>query len=122
MTLFLSIEVTKAIREMTDARSTGDEIRRALAEKKVDYFTNQLNESNPILTRISDAMTEEAICASNLKNALVANDQDAIGVWKARKAIAEKKKIDGNEHLMECSHRYGELMRKLREESKLHHQ
>jgi len=57
LTLFLSIELSKAMQEKTKAKSP------ALKEywgKMVDIFTHQLNVSNPVLTRISDFMTQEA--------------------------------------------------------------
>ncbi|KAL3766600.1 hypothetical protein ACHAW5_002016 [Stephanodiscus triporus] len=52
LTLFLSIEVTKAIIEASNARASDD-------VSGFDLFTEQLNESNPLLTEISDAMTKE---------------------------------------------------------------
>ena len=59
LTLFLSIEVSKAMREVSEAKSCGDERRRSYAQQMVDCFTSQLNDSNPILTEISDAMTAD---------------------------------------------------------------
>lgn len=46
---------------MNKAKSDGNEKGRVIAEKKVEVFTNQLEEANPILTAISDAMTEAGI-------------------------------------------------------------
>jgi hypothetical protein len=117
LTLFLSIEVSKAMREVSDARVLGDGRREMLAQKKVACFTDQLNESNPILTQISDAMTDEGICLSNLKAAEAIGDTNSASLWKDKKTIAEKQKIEGNQKLMECSHRYEQLMRQIREES-----
>jgi hypothetical protein len=117
LTLFLSIEVSKAMRDVSDARAAGDERRAIIAKKRVDCFTNQLNESNPILTQISDAMTEEGICLTNIKVAHAKGDESAVHLWDARKHDAEKKKEEGNRRLMECSQRYEVLMRCLREAS-----
>ncbi|KAG7361384.1 hypothetical protein IV203_036484 [Nitzschia inconspicua] len=116
LTLFLSIELTKAMREVSEATVAGDKSRIVLAQRKVDCFTDQLNESNPILTQISDAMTEEGVCVEKLKGAEGKGDATAIAFWREKKLAAERKKIEGNERLMECSHRYEELMRKLRKE------
>ena len=59
LTLFLSIEVSKAMREANSARDRGDNDAMRRAQKAVEIFTEQLDESNPILTEISDAMTLE---------------------------------------------------------------
>lgn len=115
LTLFLSIEVSKAMREVSDAAAVGDYDRRNLAQKKVDCFTDQLNESNPILTQISDAMTKEGIYLDKLKAAEALGDADSVAFWAKKKAAAERMKIEGNEQLMECSHRFEHLMRELRE-------
>jgi hypothetical protein len=115
LTLFLSIEVSKAMREVSDARAAGDGRREMLAQRKVNCFTDQLNEANPILTQISDAMTDEGICLLNLKAAEGTGDTDSACFWKDKKAMAEQLKIEGNQKLMECSHRYEQLMRQIRE-------
>lgn len=52
--------VSKAMDEVEAAVQCGDLEGKDLAESKVKLFTEQLNESNPILTEISDAMTAEA--------------------------------------------------------------
>jgi hypothetical protein len=57
--LFLSIEVSKAMRELATAKANGDTNAKAKATGKIAIFTAQMDESNPILTMISDAMTLE---------------------------------------------------------------
>jgi 4-hydroxyphenylpyruvate dioxygenase-like putative hemolysin len=59
LTLFLSIEVSKAMNDLADAKTKGDAASASMAQHRVSLFTDQLNESNPILTQISDAMTKE---------------------------------------------------------------
>jgi len=59
LTLFLSIEVSKAMLKAEDARSTGPKKKEEFAQKEVTTLTDQMNESNPVLTDITDAMTEE---------------------------------------------------------------
>ena len=117
LTLFLSIEVSKAMQEVVDGRSNGDIERQQYAQKMVEYFTDQMNESNPILTEISDAMTEEGLCRDMIiemtQNGKISNDE--IAVWNNKMLAAAKRKKDGNHRLMECSSRYNNLMKLLRQ-------
>lgn len=117
LTLFLSIEVSKAMLEVSETRLKGDEEARILAQKKVDCFTSQLNDSNPILTQISDAMTLEGYCKAQMESELARGCTESAVSWKAKREEANESKMDGNKKLMECSARYNEMMRKLREES-----
>ena len=117
LTLFLSIEVSKAMLEVSEAKLNGDEKTRIHAQKKVDCFTSQLNDSNPILTQISDAMTMEGICKEQMESELACGNTEAATSWKNKMEEAGESKIAGNRRLMECSARYQEVMRKLREES-----
>lgn len=98
--------------EVAEAKVAGDEGRRAYAQAMVDCFTDQLNESNPILTEISDAMTEEGHCRDKLESATT--KEDAM-VWKAKMDDAATAKQVGNEKLMECSTKYKNLMKAIRE-------
>merc|ERR1712070_1018203 len=101
-TLFLSIEVSKAAEKRAEALSEGRTADAAFHAKEVDAFTRQLDESNPILTGISDAMTAEGA-------ALDRGNQE-----EAARHAAEKAR--GNERLQEVSNKYKELMKTLREE------
>eukprot|EP00929_Paragymnodinium_shiwhaense_P020762 TRINITY_DN13732_c0_g1_i1.p1 TRINITY_DN13732_c0_g1~~TRINITY_DN13732_c0_g1_i1.p1 ORF type:complete len:665 (+),score=173.32 TRINITY_DN13732_c0_g1_i1:96-2090(+) len=103
LTLFLSIEISKAMGQLAHAELTNDKKLADYARKMVDAFTDQLSESNPVLTAISDAMTAEG-------EALERGD----------KAEAEKqgaKKLQGNEDLKNLSNRYNNLMKTLRQEA-----
>lgn len=102
LTLFLSIEVSKAATARTEAELRGDAKAAELEARRVDAFTCQLDESNPVLTAISDAMTLEG-------EALEQGDTE-----EAQKFCLEKMK--GQEALKCISNRYKEMMRKLREE------
>lgn len=117
LTLFLSIEVSKAMLEVSAATRKGDDKGRILSQKKVDCFTDQLNEANPILTQISDAMTEEGHCLVQLNLAEKNGDNDAAIGWKEMMEAAQVRKLAASERLMECSHRYQDKMRLLREEA-----
>ena len=103
--------------EVSEAERNGDAKGLLASQRRVSTFTNQLNESNPILTQISDAMTREGHCLTQMKAAEMRGDADAVDFWSKEKALAEQQKADGNQRLMECSHRYDQLMRAIREEA-----
>lgn len=112
------------MQEVVDAIEVGDIERQLYAQSMVDCFTNQLNESNPILTMISDAMTEEGYWKYQIEN-YKNNDNDSnndtneketvlLSYEQKMKDAAAKKQI-GNIKLMECSSRYKEQMKQIRE-------
>jgi hypothetical protein len=117
LTLFLSIEVSKAMLEASQALLDGDENSRDSAQKRIDCFTCQLNESNPILTEISDAMTLEGQCKEQWELALEHGDTSLAEEWKSKMDEAAELKAQGNRKLMECSARYEKQMRMIREDS-----
>merc|ERR1712203_620458 len=101
LTLFLSIEVSKSMGLKAEADAKGDISTSELHDKMVDAFTSQLDESNPILTDISDAMTMEGAALDR------GDDEDA------KKWADEKAK--GNNLLQEVSSKYKNLMKEARE-------
>jgi hypothetical protein len=110
--------------DVSVAKACGDKALVMYSQKRVDCFTAQLNESNPILTEISNAMTEEGLCQDQLKlaRACVARMDDTDGSaeegvarWTTRMEAAKQRKLEGNRKLMECSARYEKLMRSIRE-------
>jgi len=103
LTLFLSIEVSKATASRSDAERRGDAKLVELEGKRVDAFTAQLDESNPILTAISDAMTAEGAARES-------GDTAAAQHWANEKA-------KGNQALQEVSSKYKEIMKNLREQT-----
>ena len=115
LTLFLSIEVSKAMVEVSQAKASGDDERQIFAQTMVDVFTAQLNESNPILTEISDAMTLEGNLKTQLDIALSNNNLDEVQSLRLKLDEAGKAKAAGNTKLMECSMKYKVQMRALRE-------
>lgn len=117
LTLFLSIEVGKAMLEVSRARDDGDLDELHLAQKKVDTFTDQLNESNPILTLISDAMTQEGNALAAMQEAEQRGDEEMAAIYRQKMEVASEAKIKSNEKLMECSAKYNNLMKSLRMES-----
>lgn len=115
LTLFLSIEVGKAMREVSRAKKDGDTATQEMAEKMVHIFTDQLNEANPILTDISDAMTAEGNARDRLEIAIENCDENVFAKLQQEIDDAVTSKIAGNEKLMTCSSKYMNLMRDLRE-------
>jgi hypothetical protein len=127
LTLFLSIEVTKAMLEAANARASGHAPGHDYARRKVDLFTEQLNESNPLLTEISDAMTREGAARERIKayregrrggeeeEKKGKKNEDGIERWSL---VAEREllaKSRANERLMQCNLKYQRLMKELRE-------
>ena len=115
LTLFLSIEVSKAMVQASQAKADGDEEKSEYAQRMVDLFTAQLDASNPILTEISDAMTLEGDIKMRLEHAEKLGDEEAVKTMHVQLSMASKAKADGNAKLMRCSSKYKEMMRKLRE-------
>ncbi|GMH46667.1 hypothetical protein TrRE_jg3029 [Triparma retinervis] len=112
LTLFLSIEVSKAMMEVKDAKLAGDAAAVTKAMNRVGAFTDQLNEANPILTDISDAMTAEGGFMEDLAKATDEAEKARLQALADEQAL---KKKEGNEKLMVCSKKYMEIMKALRE-------
>ncbi len=115
LTLFLSIEVSKAMNDIEVAARKGDKDGAAHAQARVDLFTRQLEESNPILTEISDAMTAEGDALDELASLQKLNKQDpaqANRIAQLEQQAEEMKqaKIRCNGQLQALSDRYGKLM------------
>jgi hypothetical protein len=100
--------------EVSNAKEANDEVAMKFAQKKVDAFTDQLNESNPILTAISDAMTEEGTALQRLQDALSHGDAIAAKQYEAQMNAAAKAKYESNLRLMELNAKYKEMMKSLR--------
>jgi len=114
LTLFLSIEIGKAMLEVSQAKATGDSNALTYARWKVDAFTNQLNESNPILTAITDAMTEEGIALERMQEALERGDEVQAAKFKEQMQKADSEKHANNVKLIELNSKYNKLMKSIR--------
>ena len=104
--------------EASQAKSVGDLPRHVYYQKQVDCFTNQLNESNPILTKISNAMTQEGYYQELIKRHHHGGDDDDTTVLQELESKlneATQQKLDGNHELLECSAKYETMMRTIRE-------
>jgi len=101
LTLFLSIEVSKAAAGRAAALDAGKTELAKYFGSMVDAFTSQLEESNPILTAISDAMTSEGEARDR-------GDEVGAANYSAAKA-------KGSEDLRALSTKYNALLKELRE-------
>ena len=117
LTLFLSIEVTKAMLEASNAKENGDSPGYVFAQRKVQLFTEQLNESNPLLTAISDAMTKAGIARDKIATSCQEEKKDdTVGEkWRLEMEKQAFAKARANEKLMECNLKYQQMMKQLRE-------
>ena len=88
------------------------------AEKQISILTHQLDESNPVLTMISDAMTAEGACVEEL--AAIATDLSAAANKRRKVLNAEVEKQQaqkeaGNQKLQDVSQRHKDQMSAIRE-------
>jgi len=114
LTLFLSIEVSKAMDDVERAVAEGDKQLEEKGRARVALFTRQLEESNPILTTIADAMTAEgeALEALQLIKDNETESKDAERVAELEKIAKEQGdiKLAGNKQLQDLSDHYSKLM------------
>eukprot|EP00656_Telonema_subtile_P010074 TRINITY_DN1480_c0_g1_i3.p1 TRINITY_DN1480_c0_g1~~TRINITY_DN1480_c0_g1_i3.p1 ORF type:complete len:291 (-),score=110.93 TRINITY_DN1480_c0_g1_i3:102-974(-) len=113
LTLFLSIEVSKAMMEHENGIKTNNTLATSFAERKIELFTGQLDDANPILTDIADAMTAEGDALSALKTC----KEGEAAALEAEAAAQAAKKNEGSERLKVLSTRCASDMSKLREEA-----
>lgn len=105
------------MQEVAEAMEEGDTGRQQYAEEMVQCFTRQLNEANPILNDISDAMTDEGRILEAIEKAVASkSSDDDVASLRSQFNEASKRKQAGNDALMECSARYNSFMKSLREE------
>jgi hypothetical protein len=115
LTLFLSIEVTKAMLEAASAKELGDRAKHDFFQHQVDIFTDQLNESNPILTEISDAMTREGKARERLESLVAGGNKKEADELRLVMEKEGQAKAAANDKLMQCNLKYQKLMKNLRE-------
>lgn len=104
------------MQEVTDAIEAGDVKQQQYAQEMVDCFTMQLNESNPILTFIADAMTDEGKYKELMANSYEIRDLNEASMWESKMIEASLRKKEGNLNLMTCSTKYKDKMKSIREE------
>ena len=114
LTLFLSIEVSKAMSDLKGSMASGDSKGVALAKKKIEIFTSQLDKANPILTNISDAMSEAGQATTALERATT----DAAKAAAETRLAAAKAKIEANNAALQTnSSMHSDLMLKAQNEA-----
>jgi len=111
LTLFLSIEVSKAMAQIQAAADLGDTRGEKHAREKVALLTRQMNESNPILNEISEAMNQEGDASDKLVAPLVNAEQRA--ALERDTELAREKKRDATSRLQGLSDEYARRMRSL---------
>ena len=102
------------MRTVKEAKANGDTKAEEKANKQVEVFTAQLDEANPILTIISDAMTIEG---ELLDEAAKISDNNSVKKKELIAKAMEQRKIknDGQEMLKVTSLKYAKMMKALRE-------
>eukprot|EP00928_Gymnodinium_smaydae_P020693 TRINITY_DN18006_c0_g1_i1.p1 TRINITY_DN18006_c0_g1~~TRINITY_DN18006_c0_g1_i1.p1 ORF type:complete len:742 (+),score=128.89 TRINITY_DN18006_c0_g1_i1:83-2308(+) len=115
LTLFLSIEVSKAMDAREAARAAGDVAGEAYAKSMVEVFGSQLDASNPILTAIADAMTAEATALERAAAAATSAEKE-----EALRAAEEfrRAKDEGSSRLQVVSEEHKRRMSELRDASR----
>jgi len=98
--------------EATNAKELNDDAAYNFAQQKVELFTKQLNESNPLLTKISDAMTKEGMARDKIA---ALEDHEEGMKWRTIMESESLAKAHANQELMECNAKYQKLMKELRE-------
>ena len=98
--------------EVSNAKANGDDVGYEFAQRKVDLFTEQLNESNPLLTEISDAITKEGMARDRM---LGSSSEKGKEKWQPVVEQESIAKSCANEKLMQCNLKYQLLMKNLRE-------
>ena len=103
--------------EASNAKENGDSPGYVFAQRKVQLFTEQLNESNPLLTAISDAMTKEGIARDKIATSCQEEKKDdTVGEkWRLEMEKQALAKARANANLMECNLKYQQMMKQLRE-------
>jgi hypothetical protein len=101
--------------EAAAAKDVGDQVQYNFFKHKVQIFTDQLNESNPILTEISDAMTREGIARDKIDALMADGKYEEAQEWKVVMEKEGSLKASANQKLMECNLKYQRLMKDLRE-------
>merc|ERR1712228_972932 len=113
LALFLSIEMNKAFQIQAEGAAAGDQRKVEYGKKMVKAYTDQMNESNPILTAIAEGMTAEGKARDGLASAK--NDEetkkftDEIAKW-------ETFKDEQNSLLKTCSAKWNDSLKQIRTE------
>mmetsp|Transcript_10228 Transcript_10228/g.23945 ORF Transcript_10228/g.23945 Transcript_10228/m.23945 type:complete len:311 (+) Transcript_10228:1606-2538(+) len=112
LTLFLSIEISKAMTQIQTASDIGDTHAERHARDKVWLLTQQMDRSNPILNEISEAMDQEGSATERLLS-LAMDPSNQRCLLEQDAECAREKKKDSTRRLQELSERYARQMEEL---------
>jgi len=112
LTLFLSIEISTAITQITASSERGDSRGERHARDKVGLLTRQMNQSNPILNEISDAMDREGRATDGLLTLSLHNDQQRRLLEREAESARERKR-DATGRLQSLSDDFARQMQEL---------
>lgn len=110
LTLFLSIEVSKAMEDAAQSLKAGDMRMHNFHTERINIFTEQQDKSNPVLTRITDAMTAES---EFLEQAAEATGSQKDFLLEEAKKFG-KLRAEGEAELTIIGEHYKERMRNLK--------
>ena len=110
-TLFLSIEIHKALSELEHADRMKDPFTAQLARDKITILTAQLEMSNPILTSISDALIAETNALEKLSQAGTPTEKDK---WERKISYNQNLKSSSQKELMNISQTFSQQMKNIR--------
>merc|ERR1712113_1175050 len=113
LALFLSIEMSKAMAIQNEGEATGDQIKVKFGKRMVQAYTDQMNESNPILTAIAEGMTAEGKARDGLASA---KDEEERKKFTAEIAKWEAFKDEQNSLLKTCSAKWNDALKQIRTE------
>merc|ERR1712039_1018779 len=107
LALFLSIEMNKAFQIQHEGTLTKDEKKIRVGKRMVQAYTDQMNESNPILTAIAEGMTAEGKARDGLARA---NGDEETKKFTAEIAKWEAFKDQQNSLLKDCSQKWNNTL------------
>merc|ERR1712113_802286 len=111
LALFLSIEMNKAMAIQSEGEATGDENKVKFGKRMVQAYTDQMNESNPILTAIAEGMTAEGKCKDALASAKTEGEKIKLHN-EQEKWVAFKE--EQNKLLKDCSAKWNQALKDIR--------
>merc|ERR1712113_377527 len=111
LALFLSIEMDKAFAIQAEGAATGDHEKTQYGKRMVQAYTDQMNESNPILTAIAEGMTAEGKCKDALASAKTEGEKIKLHN-EQEKWVAFKE--EQNKLLKDCSAKWNQALKDIR--------
>merc|ERR1712039_1003073 len=117
LALFLSIEMNKAFQIQHEGSIAGDQKKMEMGKRMVQAYTDQMNESNPILTAIAEGMTAEGKARDGLVSA---KDEEETKKFTAEIAKWEAFKDEQNALLKICSAKWNDVLKQIRTEFEQH--